>query len=1000
MEEQQPPKAAQPMAEEQQPPEAAQPMTEEQQPHRQPYSPQFGDDTTGAAPRTRRPTPEFDFSLQPVDFDLGLGLSSFDPEQPANSQAIEKEGEELFEEYLNIPDPQTQLSEPEPEPDHSADAAQNEEAGREADPAPNAYLQALQQNSGQQHAESGTNAGGSQDRRGSPTEHVRPTQPASPASPQQAQAQGMSSLEYLNAKYPQLENATLQQDSSPPPLPREVELLPLPEEWSPEKKAAWVLQHDQYNALADYYCNMRTDLLDLKKSADKQRETIEAELKTTRAELKTASANAAKYRAGTERMLFEAELGMESAAYTTTMIAQPTIWSDAKGQILRGIPEGLLLAEDAAARIRSFKHDTLENFCSAIEAVTGAHTTPFGIDPELVQAALDGQNKRGIHLSLARIAFEEWQERCRDGSIPGPISFDMDPDSRPEMLPTPARASTTTSPRHLTGTTTKLEGEGAKDPPVGAATTEETHLGAAVTSKKRKRAIKAENDKDDGRVPKKRGIPGTLDAESIKRIADKRQQYHARMALGATKEDLQRTMTTTSGRDIFVEFGIFLPEGCKLLTGLPEGQQAWICTAQHPSRFHPMYGYAHKSCLDCKSSRKMKKLDIWIPSHEVYLYLMISTTIDPAGKLLVEDVPATAPPITEKDVPQFMGDKSLWKMGATFTKSRQEVPQDLEITLAKAQVSATPILLPAMSGSDLTGMVLKNGKPIINLLLHLRIHKGDELPAKWDHLRPRAVSERMGENTRIKLFHAKRLKEVFGISDPVEDVGEVVEQWIAYLERHDVIPEHFDVAKAWFLKKDWIEWQTAKARLRDRLKSKTKDEEDTTEDILDGTLEGLIADLKLSREFKATKKRLEAPPSRPRKKVQPEGRKKKDAVEDLGTSALPLATGADDNADDNDTEMTLTSAVSPAPGAALAPTKEKSTKPAKTKAAAAKATKVTKPRGATKPKAEKGRKPPPKQKTGATGKANGAAREKKNANEQGDVEPRKEDDAGEDTRTL
>ena len=90
------------------------------------------------------------------------------------------------------------------------------------------------------------------------------------------------------------------------------------------------------------------------------------------------------------------------------------------------------------------------------------------------------------------------------------------------MLLILARASIITSLRYLTSTTIKLEGEGAKDSPISAATTKETYLSAAVILKKRKRAIKAENNKDNSRVLKKREILGTLDAESIKRIADKR----------------------------------------------------------------------------------------------------------------------------------------------------------------------------------------------------------------------------------------------------------------------------------------------------------------------------------------------------------------------------------------------------------------------------------------------------------------------------------------------
>ncbi|KAH4959743.1 hypothetical protein HBI78_164640 [Parastagonospora nodorum] len=146
----------------------------------------------------------------------------------------------------------------------------------------------------------------------------------------------------------------------------------------------------------------------------------------------------------------------------------------------------------------------------------------------------------------------------------------------------------------------------------------------------------------------------------------------------------------------------------------------------------------------------------------------------------------------------------------------------------------------------------------------------------------------------------------------------------------------------------------------ERLKSKIKDKENTIEDILDSTLEGLIANLKLLRKFKVIKKRLEASLSRLRKKVQPKGRKKKNAIEDLGTSVLSLATSADNNADNNNIEITLTSAVSLAPSAALVPIKEKSIKLAKIKAVAAKAIKVTKLRGAIKLKAKKRRKLPSK----------------------------------------
>ncbi|KAI2481330.1 hypothetical protein Ptr902_07125 [Pyrenophora tritici-repentis] len=154
---------------------------------------------------------------------------------------------------------------------------------------------------------------------------------------------------------------------------------------------------------------------------------------------------------------------------------------------------------------------------------------------------------------------------------------------------------------------------------------------------------------------------------------------------------------------------------------------------------------------------------------------------------------ATAIPVSEYDN-QLNGDHVTWKPGEEFTKVHQEVPTAVAKQLLKSALTKMPVNHTATNGADLSGMKTVKGRPAVNLLLHKRIHKGDELQIKFDHLKVQADSD--------------PTVTPFGLpNNPTSDqIYRQVDKMIGHLDNVGAIPDYLDPERSWIVAADWIEW--------------------------------------------------------------------------------------------------------------------------------------------------------------------------------------------------
>ncbi|KAI0579531.1 hypothetical protein Alg130_07457 [Pyrenophora tritici-repentis] len=158
---------------------------------------------------------------------------------------------------------------------------------------------------------------------------------------------------------------------------------------------------------------------------------------------------------------------------------------------------------------------------------------------------------------------------------------------------------------------------------------------------------------------------------------------------------------------------------------------------------------------------------------------------------------ATAIPVSEYDN-QLNGDHVTWKPGEEFTKVHQEVPTAVAKQLLKSALTKMPVNHTATNGADLSGMKTVKGRPAVNLLLHKRIHKGDELQ----------INDRTPEAKRMRNFRARRVEQPFGLpNNPTSDqIYRQVDKMIGHLDNVGAIPDYLDPERSWIVAADWIEW--------------------------------------------------------------------------------------------------------------------------------------------------------------------------------------------------
>ena len=180
---------------------------------------------------------------------------------------------------------------------------------------------------------------------------------------------------------------------------------------------------------------------------------------------------------------------------------------------------------------------------------------------------------------------------------------------------------------------------------------------------------------------------------------------------------------------------------------------AWICTADHACQFRPLHGCDFATCIPCRKKTKTLATDCFIPKSSVVINMAVNSTIKDEGDVYKQNKNqegewtdgAKCGLNVAKYVKDFIGLTSAWMLGDVYTCEYRKIPTLIAKAVKTADLTNMS-LTPGISNHT-RGIKLAKGKPIVKLLLHRRLHKGDDITqAKWKELGFKTPSDRLSED--------------------------------------------------------------------------------------------------------------------------------------------------------------------------------------------------------------------------------------------------------------